>query len=334
MEDYQTVSQLLLYPDDHAGGLMTPEVVAFDQGIIGAHAMQILRESDLPRQNFRQLFAVDREGHLVGRLNMPDLVLSPSSYTIQAIMNPDVFSVETGTDQEEVARLMARYQLRSLPVVDHDDVLVGAVAIEDIIQVAEDEATEDMLKMVGTAGDERLTGPITKSIRNRFPWLLANLATVLMAGVIVSFFDGTIESLAIIAAFIPVVSRQAGIAGTQTVTLMVRSIATGDVHTNQSGSLILREGILAVAQGIALALILGGVIWMWQSSLVLGLIVSGALLANLIVAAVGGVVVPAGTRALKVDPATSSAVILTTLTDSIGILIYLSLATLFLSRLT
>ncbi len=112
MEDYQTVSQLLLYPDDHAGGLMMPEVVAFDQGITGAHAMQILRESDLPRQNFRQLFAVDREGHLVGRLNMPDLVLSPSSYTIQAIMNPDVFSVETGTDQEEVARLMARYQLR------------------------------------------------------------------------------------------------------------------------------------------------------------------------------------------------------------------------------
>jgi len=182
MEDYQAVSQLLLYPDDHAGGLMTPEVVAFDQGITGAHATERLRESELPRQNFRQLFAIDREGRLVGRLNMPDLVLSPSSFTIQAIMNPDVFSVGPGTDQEEVARLMARYQLRSLPVVDRDRVLVGAVAIEDIIQVAEDEATEDMLKMVGTAGDERLTGPITKSIRNRSPWLLANLATVLMAG--------------------------------------------------------------------------------------------------------------------------------------------------------
>jgi magnesium transporter len=188
--------------------------------------------------------------------------------------------------------------------------------------------------MVGTAGDERLTGPITKSIRNRFPWLLANLGTLLMAGVIVSFFDGTIESLAIIATFIPVVSGQAGIAGTQTVTLMVRAIATGDVYANQSGSLLLREGVLALGQAIALALILGGVIWLWQSSLVLGLIVSGALLGNLITAAVAGVAVPVGMRALKVDPATSYAVILTTLTDSFGILLYLSLATIFRSRLT
>jgi len=143
MDDHDTVSQLLLYPDDDAGGLVTPEVVAFNQGISGAHAMQILRESDLPNKNFRHLFAVDREGHPVGRLSMSDLVLSPSGYTIQAIMNPDVFSVETGTDQEEVAHIIARYQLRSLPVVDRDGVLVGAVAIGDIIQVAEDEATED-----------------------------------------------------------------------------------------------------------------------------------------------------------------------------------------------
>ncbi|MCH8102263.1 MAG: magnesium transporter [Chloroflexi bacterium] len=333
MTEHRSVARVLLYADDDAGGLMTPDVVGLNENISVSRALQILRDSPLPHQKKRQLFVVDSPGRLVGRIGLSGLVFAPPGARISDVMDQDVIHVETGTDQEECARIMSRYGLRSLPVVDRYGVLEGAVAIEEMVRVAEDEATEDMLKMVGTAGDERLTGPLRNSIRNRFPWLLVNLGTVLFAGVLVSLFDGTIERLAIIAAFIPVVSGQAGIAGTQTVTLMVRALALGDVSERDSRKVLVREGVLALVQGVVIASLLGLVVWAWQADFTFGLIVFAALLANLVLAAIAGVLVPFGMRALHADPATSSAVLVTTVTDSAGILIYLSLAAIFLSSM-
>lgn len=333
MEGHRSVARVLLYADDDAGGLMTPDVIGLNENVSVSRAMQVLRDSPLPHEKKRQLFIVDSVGKLVGRVGLSGLVFASPGARISDVMDPDVIRVETGTDQEECARIMSRYGLRSLPVVDRNGILEGAVAIEEMVRVAEDEATEDMLKMVGTSGDEKLTGPLLSSIRNRFPWLLVNLGTVLFAGVLVSMFDGTIERLAIIAAFIPVVSGQAGIAGTQTVTLMVRALALGDVSGRDSREVLVREGILAVVQGMVIASLLGLVVWAWQDDLSFGLIVFAALLANLVLAAIAGVLVPLGMKALRADPATSSAVLVTTVTDSFGILIYLSLATIFLSSL-
>ena len=333
MAEHRSVARVLMYADDDAGGLMTPDVIGLNQGIQVSRALQILRESPLSHPKKRQLFVVDSVGKLVGRIGLSGLVFAPPGARISDVMEPDVIQVETGTDQEECARIMRRYGIRSLPVVDRDGILEGAVAIEEMVKVAEDEATEDMLKMVGTAGGERLKGPLRNSIRNRFPWLLVNLGTVLFAGVLVSMFDGTIERLAIIAAFIPVVSGQAGIAGTQTVTLMVRALALGDVADRDGRSVLVREAALAVTQGLVIASLLGVIVWIWQADFSFGLIVFAALLANLIVAAIAGVLVPLGMKALHTDPATSSAVIVTTVTDSFGIFIYLSLAAVFITAL-
>ncbi len=333
MTAHRSVARVLLYADDDAGGLMTPDVVGLNESISVSRALQILRDSTLPHEKKRQLFVVDAGGKLVGRIGLSGLVFAPPGARLSEVMDPDVIRVETGIDQEECARIMSRYGLRSLPVVDRNGVLEGAVAIEEIVRVAEDEATEDMLKMVGAAGDERLAGPLRNSIRNRLPWLLVNLGTVLFAGVLVSLFEGTIERLAIIAAFIPVVSGQAGIAGTQTVTLMVRALALGDISERDSRGVLVREGVLALLQGIVIASLLGLVVWAWQGDFSFGLIVFAALLANLVLAAIAGVLVPLGMKALHADPATSSAVLVTTVTDSAGILIYLALATIFLSSL-
>lgn len=333
MAEHRSVARVLMYADDDAGGLMTPDVVGLNESVSVSRALQILRDSPLPHEKKRQLFVVDSTGTLVGRIGLSGLVFAPLGARVSDVMERDVISVETGTDQEECARIMSRYGIRSLPVVDHNGVLEGAVAIEEMVRVAEVEATEDMLKMVGTAGDERLTGPLRNSIRNRFPWLLVNLGTVLFAGVLVSMFEGTIERLAIIAAFIPVVSGQAGIAGTQTVTLMVRSLALGDITERDSRSVLVREGVLALVQGVVIASILGLIVWAWQADFLFGLVVFAALLSNLVLAAIAGVLVPLGMRALHTDPATSSAVIVTTVTDSFGIFIYLSLAAIFISAL-
>ena len=228
---------------------------------------------------------------------------------------------------------MARYELRSIPVVDHVGRLKGAIAVEDLVQVASEEATEDMYRMVGVRLDERETGSIAASVRGRLPWLTINLGTVLLAGWVLSLFQSTLDSLTILAVFLPVVMGQAGIAGTQTLTIIVRSIALGELPTSDARGVLLTEAALAIGQGLVVSAILVGIVWVWRGDSYLALIVAGALLLNMLVAALGGVLVPLVLRAVRIDPATSSAVFVTTLTDVCGIVLYLGLATAMLSVL-
>lgn len=331
MRDRKSVGSVIIYADDDAGGLMSPEVAALRESATVHSALTSLRMTTLPSARLQQLFVVDSEGVLVGQLNLSDLVFAPHAQRVSELMEPYLVSVETGADQEEAVRLMSRYGIRSLPVVDRAGHLEGAIAIEDLVGVAEAEATEDMFKMFGLGAEDRATGPVWLSVRTRFPWLVVNLGTVLLAGFLLSLFSSTIENSIILAAFVPVVAGQAGIAGTQTLTLIVRALALGEVTGRDTRRLLMREGMLAVLQGLAMSVLLGGIVWGWQSDLYLGLVVAGAMLANLVVAALGGVLVPLGMRALRIDPATSSAVVVTTLTDNIGIVVYLSLATAFLT---
>ena len=195
----KAIGDLLLYQDDEAGGLMSPRVVALRDSWPAAHGINVLRYSGLATDELRQLFAVDENNVLVGHLDLPELVFASPGATVKDVMSADVISVETGTDQEEAARLMARYELRSIPVVDHVGRLKGAIAVEDLVQVASEEATEDMYRMVGVRLGERETGSIAASVRGRLPWLTINLGTVLLAGWVLSLFQSTLDSLTILA---------------------------------------------------------------------------------------------------------------------------------------
>ena len=334
MEDRRTVGELLLYPDDDAGGLMTPEVTGLRENLTVGMALSVLRGAEASRESMRQLYAIDQDGRLTGVLELSDLVFAGPEKRVRDVMTSDPIFVETGTDQELCAQIMTRYDLLALPVVDREGVLVGAISVEDLVEVARDEATEDMFRMFGIGGEERTGESILASVRSRLPWLVLNLGTVLLAGFVLSLFDDTLEKATIVAIFIPVVLGQAGIAGTQTLTLIVRSIALGDVDQGDTGSLLRHELTLSVMQGLVVAVILGLVVLAWQQDVSLGLVVAGAMVINLVVAAAGGVLVPLGMRALRIDPAASSAVVVTTLTDVLGLLVYLGLATAFLTSIS
>jgi magnesium transporter len=333
MEDRSAIGNLLLYQDDDAGGLMSTEFVAIRESWTTTRAITVLRNSKLESEDMRQLFAVDDDGLLVGVLDLPDLVFARAGSTVSDVMNSDVVSVEAGTDQEEAARLMQRYEIRSIPVVDGNGRLEGSIAIEDLVDVVESEATEDMFRMLGVRGDARAVESVRGSVRHRLPWLMINLATVLATGLVLSLFTETLNQLTILAVFLPVVMGQAGIAGTQTLTIIVRSMAIGDAITGDARKLLVREALLAIAQGIVVAAVIAGVVLLWRGDVYLAAIVAGALFLNMFIAALSGVLIPFTLRALKADPAASSAVFLTTITDIAGIAAYMGLATVFLSLL-
>ena len=333
MEDRSAVGSLLLHKDDDAGGLMSTEFVSMRQSWSTTRALSVLRNSRLDPQDMRQLFAVDDAGVLVGVLELPELVFATPGSNVSDVMNSNVVSVKAGTDQEEAARLMQRYEVRSIPVVDRNGRLEGTIAIEDLVDVVESEATEDMFRMIGVRGDARSIETVRGSVRNRLPWLMVNLATVLATGFVLSLFAGTLDSLTILVVYLPVVMGQAGIAGTQTLTIIVRSMAIGEVVTGDVRKLLIREALLAIAQGVVVAIVIALVVFVWRGDVYLAGIVAGALFLNLFVAALSGVLIPFTLRALKVDPAASSAVFLTTVTDIVGIAAYMGLATAFLSVL-
>ncbi|MCH7969960.1 MAG: magnesium transporter [Chloroflexi bacterium] len=333
MEDRSAVGSLLLHKDDDAGGLMSTEFVSMRQSWSTTRAINVLRNSRLDPRDMRQLFAVDDDGVLVGVLELPELVFATPGSNVSDVMNSNVVSVKAGTDQEEAARLMQRYEVRSIPVVDRNGRLEGTIAIEDLVDVVESEATEDMFRMIGVRGDVRSIETVRGSVRNRLPWLMVNLATVLATGFVLSLFAGTLDSLTILVVYLPVVMGQAGIAGTQTLTIIVRSMAIGEVVTGDVRKLLIREALLAIAQGVVVAIVIALVVFVWRGDVYLAGIVAGALFLNLFVAALSGVLIPFTLRALKVDPAASSAVFLTTVTDIVGIAAYMGLATVFLSVL-
>jgi magnesium transporter len=248
------------------------------------------------------------------------------------ITDRDVIAVGAETDQEECARLMERYDLGQLPVVDQDGRLIGVIRGEDVVDVIEEEATEDMYKIAGMAG-ERLPGRLGNSLRRRLPWLFLNLATAFLAAVVISLFEPTIARVVTLAFFLPVVAGQGGIGGTQTVTLVVRSMAMGEVPTYVGHRILARELFLGLINGILMGLVVSLIAYAWKGHFVLGAILGLAIMGNMLVAGLAGAGVPLLLRRLHLDPAVSSAVFVTTFTDVIGFLLLLGLAAVFIDLL-
>ena len=332
MIDSAEVSELLQYQDDTAGGLMTPDYPVVLETTTTPNALDQLRLLGPHAEDINSVLVMDTERRLVGSLSVTRLALARANMVVGDIMDREINSVVAATDQEECARVMQRYNLSLLPVVDGEGRLAGVVLAEDLMDVVAEEATEDMFR-IASVGGERIAGPLTNSLRRRLPWLYINLATAFLAAVMVSLFEDTIAKMVALAVFLPVVASQGGIGGTQTVTLVVRSMALGEVPRRLGLRLLARELALGLIHGVALGIVVGFVAYLWKGNFTLGLVLGLAMLGNMLVAGMFGAGVPLLLRHLKMDPAVSSAVFVTTFTDVIGFVLFLGLAAAFIDHL-
>ncbi|MBN1189525.1 MAG: magnesium transporter [Dehalococcoidales bacterium] len=325
--------ELLGYKEGTAGRAMTPYFVDLRSDMTSSQALQRIRDLSLNRETVYDSYVMDEERHLLGIVSLKDLVLADQGKRVLEIMRSDPRAVDTGTDQELAATILRDNNLLALPVVDGEYRLVGIITWDDVADILEEEATEDMYKLAGITG-ERVYGPLRDSLRNRLPWLTINLATTFLAALVISMFESTIARAAVLAVFLPVVSGQGGIGGTQTLTLVVRSMVLREITGKRNEiRLIAREVLLGVMHGLLLALLVGLVAFIWKGNYMLGVVLGLAMLGNMIIAGLTGAGVPLLLARFKIDPAVASAVLVTTFTDIAGFFLFLGLAYLMISYL-
>ena len=332
VEESTEVQQLLLYDEETAGRIMTPHVFSLCEDLSVSEAIHTIQTAQELEVVF-YLYVVDERNHLVGVASLRELLRVAASTPLKKIMTTDVISVTTETDQEEVAREVALYDLLAIPVVDHENKLVGTITVDDIIDVIEEEATEDIFHLAGIeASDHIHTSPLT-SVRKRLPWLVVNLAGALLAATVVAFYEPTIARFSFLAVFLPVVAGMGGNSGTQSLTVIVRGLALGEVSWASGKSILQKELLVGISNGIVTGILAGLVAYLWKGSYILGLILGGAMTINVALAGVVGTMIPLILKRLKIDPAIASGIFVTTFTDAVGFLSFLGLATLFLHLL-
>jgi len=334
MSTASEVAPLLDHADESAGGIMTRGFVALHGKMTAEHAINYLRLRKPNVEEAYYLYVLDAANRLNGVVSLRELVVAPPDAPIEGIMIRDMIAVGPETDQEEVARLVQRYRLRALPVVDEERHLLGIATMDDALDVVSEEATEDMYRMAGVGVSERAFSPVLESAKRRLPWLAFNMAFSFLAVAVVNAFEPTIARLAALAVFMPMIAGQGNNAGVQTATIVVRSMALGEVHLHDVLRLLRKEVMMGMIKGATFGMILGLVAWLWKDNPTLGLIAGVSLFLNMIVAGVGGVLIPMTLRRLGMDPATVAGVFDTVLTDIIGFLIFLGLATLMIDRMT
>jgi magnesium transporter len=322
------VSELLEYEEQTAGRLMNPNVFALAEDLTAGESITALQAARDVEMVF-YLYVVDERRHLVGVVSLRRLLLVAPDTPLKRIMTTDVYSVRVDTDQEEVARQVASYNLLAIPVVDTENKLVGVITVDDVIDVIKDEATEDVFRLAGVSRDDGVLTPPLDSLRQRLPWLFVNLVTAFIAASVVGIFSQTISQVVILAAFMPVVAGMGGNAGTQTLAVVVRGLALGELTWSNARQALVKEGLVGLGNGVAIGLVGAVVAWVFSGNWVIGLILMAAMIINMFVAAVAGTLVPLGLRALKIDPALASSVFITTLTDMFGFFSFLGLATIF-----
>jgi magnesium transporter len=327
------IEPLLGYADNTAGGRMTTEFVALHKEWTVDQALHYLRRTSPDVGQTFYLYVVDGEHHLEGVVSLRDLVVAQPEQRIEELMIPEVVSVLGTEDQEEVARRVQRYNFVALPVIDEQRRLVGVISVDDLIDVIEEEATEDMYRMAGLLEDESLARPVVRSITPRLTWLLVNLATAFAAAAVVNQFEGTIERVAALAVFMPIIAGMGGNAGIQTITLIVRSLALGTVELRDVRRVLLRELAIGITNGVAIGVLLGVLAYAWKDNVGLGVVAGLAMLLNMSTAVTAGVLVPVTLRWLRLDPALASGVFVTMFTDIMGFFFFLGLATLMVERI-
>jgi magnesium transporter len=334
-EDAAEAIKLMQHKEDTAGGIMTPEYVALRKDMTAQESIDLLREKAPAAETVYYVFIVNTENQLVGVISLRDLIIAKAGQRIEEIMNPNVIYVDVDTDQEEVAGIMSRYDLLAVPVVDHEHHLLGIVTIDDVVDVIEEEASEDIYRLGGVTREERLDSTAMESIRNRLPWMTFNLLTAFFAAGVVYLLRNTIDKLVVLAALMPIVAGMGGNMGTQTLAITTRGIALGQLEFREGMRVIARQIGIGITIGAFTGLLAGLVAYfLANGNPYLGLVLFMAMIINMGVAGLAGAGIPIVLRLLGQDPALGSGVIVTTFTDIFGFLTFLGLATLLIQFLT
>ncbi len=324
------VERNLEYPQETAGRLMQTDFVAVPPFWTVGQVIDHMREAEELPETFSDIYVVDPTYHVLGGVDLSRLLRTKREVAVDTIMDPTRHVVLATADQEEVARQFERYDLKSAPVVDADKRLVGVVTVDDVVEVIEGEADEDLRRLAGI-GDERITDSVRQIVPARFWWLLVNLGTAILASAVIKQFDATIEHMVALAVLMPIVASMGGNAGTQTMTVAVRALATGELGAINTARVVLRETATGLINGVAFAVIMGLVTFFWFGSNQLGAIIGAAMVINLLAAAIAGIFIPLALQRWGFDPAVSSTVFVTTVTDVVGFFAFLGLASLWLT---
>lgn len=331
--DRVILTSLLGYPNDSAGGLMTTEYIALNENLCVRQALNKIKEIAPKTEIITIIYLLNNQKQLVGTVNLRDLFTHQEEKLLKDFKNPNVLKVYPEEDQEQVSLLVSKYDLLAIPVVNHRDLLLGIITVDDIIDVIIDEQTEDLLGLAGVDKEERLNAPLIDSVKKRLPWLVINLATAFMASFTIGLFEGTIEKVVALASVMSIVAGMGGNAGTQTLSLVIRGIALGEVKLKEDWRLIIKEFCLGIINGAITGFITAIIIYWHYHNIFLGVIILIAMMGNLVIAGVFGFTIPLVLKKLNIDPALASSIFLTTMTDVGGFFIFLGLAQLFLAYL-
>jgi magnesium transporter len=329
-QDRERLRSVLAYPEDSAGGLMDLDTVMVRADISLDVVFRFLRRRGELPDTTDSLFVVDREGVFKGILPFSDLLTHDTDTTVAEIMDSNIEGIPADMSAHDVANLFERRDLVTAPVVDKENKLLGRITIDDVVDVIRDKADHSFMSMAGLNEEEDLFAPVIKSTKRRLIWLGINLITAIMASWVIRQFDATIDQLTALAILMPIVASMGGIAGSQTLTLVIRAIALGQISSANARRLLFKEMGVGIWNGIIWAIVVAAIAEVWYQNFSLSIVIGTAIIVNLIVAAIAGATIPLLLKRMNIDPALSGSVVLTTITDVIGFFVFLGLGAMFL----
>ncbi len=332
-EKKEAVAPLIEHEEDTAGGIMQSELIALQSNIRVKDAIDMAKKKMERVEGTNYIYIIDNKERLKGVVTIQDLITANSTKKLHQIMKKDVVKLKPDLDKEEVAEIFMNEDILALPVVGKDGKLLGRVTIDDVLDVIEDEATEDMFKIAGVHPDENVFDPLGKSIKRRLPWLIVNLGTAFLAALTVSLFTDTLQAVVILAAFMPIIAGLGGNSGTQVLTLIVRGIALNQLSPSNYRKIVLKEFAIGMINGMFLGLVMGIVAAIWQANIMMGVVIFLAMTISITMAGFIATSVPLLLEKLKIDPAVASSVFITASVDIIGFFSFLGIATLMLNWL-
>ncbi len=327
--DRAALERNLEYPEETAGRLMQAHFVAVAPFWTVGQVIDYMREADDLPESFSEIFVVDPSFRVLGSVELSRVLRAKRNVLVETLMETDRHVVLATEDQEEVARQFKRYDLYSVPVVDENQRLVGVVTVDDVVEVLDDEADEDMKALAGV-GDESLADSVLETVKSRVPWLVVNLGTAILASFVIQQFDASIEQMVALAVLMPIVASIGGNAGTQTMTVTVRALATSKLGASNARRVVTREAFVGLMNGLVLSTIMAAVVFLWFGSSILGAVIGAAIIVNLFCAAVAGILIPLIFDHFELDPAPASGVFVTMVTDCVGFFAFLGLASIWL----
>ena len=332
-EEVEEVKTLLSYDPESAGGIMATEFISIKETDTVNETINYLRTMAPDSETPYYIYVVDDLDVLKGVVPLRQIIVSTPDTLIKDIMIENIISAPVDMDQEEVSHIFEKYGFMAIPVVDHNGKILGIITVDDVMEIMKEEYTEDMFRLAGLDEEEKVAGTVIGAIKSRLPWLLVNLVTATLAAKTVSLFENTIAQIVALATFMPMVAGMGGNAGSQTLTLIIRGIAIGEINYENQADILKKEIAIGIINGLCIGLVVGVLGYFWVGSISFGFVIGTAMLLNLIVATISGYLVPVLLKKVGIDPALASAVFVTTVTDVLGFFFFLGLATVMLQYL-